>query len=552
MAVSMYRTYSTPGVYLESQVPGKEFVLETGIPVFVGLVRKRDMDGTDGVTLAQSRKKGVFRVEPVGRVVYGYSSAAAGYFPMFTSAAAADDALGFFTGKGFLGAALNGFFGNGGRKCYVHPVCYDDSLCVAHAALSQALDELVDLDGADLIAVPDLMWLSREDPSVSAEDVLFMQSSILEHCGRVTGRFAVLDTFPGADTSSAVVQRRRLKNENGALYYPFLKVTGKGSAGEPSFVPPCGHVCGIYALSDNARGVHKAPANEEIQGITDVETVIGNSEQDQLNPENVNCIRPFPGRGIRVWGARTLSGDPEWTYVNVRRLFLTFGRWLDGYMADLVFEPNDERLWNRITRDITLFLNRQFLAGALKGEKPSDAFYVVCDSRTNTRETRDLGRVVAEIGIAPASPCEFIVIRIVHTENGTQADGGDPVSQNATPSDSAVVASLPDVEISHIEYDVPGPDVRGEYAVILNRGAVGVELGNWSLMDLAGHVYTFPMTTLAPGAVLRIWTGKGTDTTKDLFWGMGHAVWNNSGDQAVLRDRMGRTVSTYRYVGKTS
>jgi hypothetical protein len=552
MAVSMNKAYKTPGVYLESQVPEKEFVLETGIPVFVGLIRKRDLDAAGmGSRIRSSQKAGVVRVEPLSQVAYGYKSGLADYFPMFTTFASVKEAMGDFLNLAFLGLALRGFYENGGKKCFVHPVCYDDDLCLVHEAMTQALLELEDLTGADLICAPDLGWLYREDETVSAEDVFEMQNRMLGHCVRITGRFAVLDALPGADTNAVIVQRKSLKGDNGALYHPWLKTMGAGDAGEQVMAPPCGHVCGIFKRSDDAKGVHKAPANEEIQGVTDVETWIGNSEQDALNPEHVNCIRSFPGRGIRIWGARTVSRYPEWTYVNVRRLFLTLSRWLEGYMTRLVFEPNGSALWARITREITGFLNSQFLAGALKGNRAKEAFYVTCDSSTNTEDMRDLGCVVTEIGLAPASPCEFIIIRIVHSDGGTLISEGPDIDQGQGGTVTPVVSPvLPAVVITHIEYTVEGPDFRGEYVVIENRDTRDMELGNWTLLDMAGHVYTFPNLTIGRGNVCRIWTRTGTDSTQDLFWGMNHAVWNNTGDQAVLRDRVGRTVCVYGYAGR--
>ncbi len=545
----MYPTYRTPGVYLEPVVPGKAFALETGIPVFLGLVRKKDLEGAgSGLILSESRMPGVFRVEPLRRDAFGYCSGAGDFFPRFATWASADQALGGLFRTGFLGPALRGFFENGGQTCYVHPVCYDDTLCLAHEAAAQALTELEDLAGTDLICMPDLMWLRTVDETVTDDDVVEIQNRLLGHCARVTGRFAVLDSLPGADTMAVCVQRKKLKGDSGALYHPWLKTMDSGAGIGQSLVPPCGHVCGIYARSDRARGVHKAPANEEILGVADVETVIGNSAQEDLNSAHVNVIRPFPGRGIRVWGARTLSRRTEWTYVNVRRFYLTLARWLEGTMDGLVFEPNAPELWSRIVREVTDYLNRAFLAGALKGNSPSEAFYVTCDSSTNTPEMRDLGTVVTEIGVAPAEPLEFIVIRIVHSDGGTVIVEGNDL-EPAVQTNDIPLTVLPDIRVAHVEYSVDGPDVEGEYVLIENREPRDVDLGNWTLRDKAGHVYTFPRITLPHNGSCRVWTRQGTDSSRNLFWGMKHAVWNNTGDQAELRDREGRPVNVYRYEG---
>lgn len=204
---------------------------------------------------------------------------------------------------------------------------------------------------------------------------------------------------------------------NGALYYPWLVTSSN-----PNPVPPCGHVAGIYGRSDTKTGVFKAPANEEIFGVLDLETQIDNSIQDKLNPARVNCLRAFPGRGIRVWGARTIGSVPadlNWLYVNVRRLFLTVRRWIDLNMGWASFEPNEQHLWVRIQRELTTFFTKLQRDGALQGTTPAQAFYIKCDAENNPPEVRDLGQVVIEIGLAPLSPAEFIVVRIVRRAGGT-------------------------------------------------------------------------------------------------------------------------------------
>jgi len=160
--------------------------------------------------------------------------------------------------------------------------------------------------------------------------------------------------------------------------------------------------------------VHKAPANEELEGVVDLAVHLTDADQAQLNPVGVNALRAFPGRGIRVWGARTLSRNAAWTYVNVRRLFLTATRWIELSLADAVFEPHDTRLWNRITRELTTYFEGLFRAGALRGRTAAEAFFVKCDGETNPPEVRETGRVVTVIGLAPAVPNEFVVVRIIH------------------------------------------------------------------------------------------------------------------------------------------
>jgi phage tail sheath protein FI len=177
-------------------------------------------------------------------------------------------------------------------------------------------------------------------------------------------------------------------------------------------IPPSGYMAGIYARSDSERGVHKAPANEVIRGVIGVETQITKGEQDILNPIGVNCIRAFPGRGIRVWGARTLSSDASWRYINVRRLFSFVEESIQMGTQWIVFEPNDPALWARIRRDVSAFLEMVWRTGALFGATPEQAFYVKCDEENNPPAARDLGQVVIEIGMAPVKPAEFVIFRI--------------------------------------------------------------------------------------------------------------------------------------------
>ena len=190
------------------------------------------------------------------------------------------------------------------------------------------------------------------------------------------------------------------------------------ATGQNVFVPPSGHMAGIWARSDATRGVHKAPANEVVRGAIELETNITRSEHDLLNPNGINAIRSFPGRGIRVWGARTLSSDPAWRYINVRRLFNYLEESILGGTQWVVFEPNDYDLWQRIRRTISAFLVRQWRDGALFGATPGEAFYVKCDDETNPPEFIDAGQVTCEIGVAPVKPAEFVVFRLAQFSGG--------------------------------------------------------------------------------------------------------------------------------------
>jgi hypothetical protein len=237
-----------------------------------------------------------------------------------------------------------------------------------------------------------------------------------------------------------------------------------------------------------------------------------------------------------VWGARTVSADPAWKYVNVRRLFLTTGRWIERNLSQVVWEPHDPSLWARVTRSLTAYFTDLHRRGALMGSTPAEAFYVKCDAETNPPEVRDAGMVVTEIGLAPTSPGEFIVVRVIHRADGlTLSPPG------------AAATTVAAVRITHIEYNPPGEDLPGEAVLLRNRGDAGQDMTGWTLSDLSGHTFVFPAFRLAPGEAVRVWTRKGISTATDLYWGRTAAVWTNIGDRARLRDASGVLVDEYAY-----
>ncbi|MEX1103905.1 MAG: phage tail sheath C-terminal domain-containing protein, partial [Dehalococcoidia bacterium] len=198
------------------------------------------------------------------------------------------------------------------------------------------------------------------------------------------------------------------------LYYPWVQVPNQNpnASSTTMLMPPSGHMAGIWARSDGERGVHKAPANEVARGVLGLALNVTHAEQGVLNPVGINCIRAFPGRGIRVWGARTLSSDPSWRYLNVRRLFNYVEESIQNGTQWVVFEPNDYALWQRVKRDISAFLKRVWMSGALFGATPEEAFFVKCDAENNPPELRDVGQLVIDIGLAPVKPAEFVIFRI--------------------------------------------------------------------------------------------------------------------------------------------
>jgi uncharacterized protein len=269
------------------------------------------------------------------------------------------------------------------------------------------------IDDVTMVCVPDLM-AAYQQGAIDLEGVKAVQLGMIAHCELMGDRMAILDSPPGLNAQQIKEWRVDVAGYDSkfaALYWPWVKVFDPAS-GTNEFVPPSGHMAGIWGRNDDTRGVHKAPANEVIRGVIDLELNITKSEHDQLNPSGINCIRSFPGRGIRVWGARTLSSDAEWRYINVRRLFNFLEKSILRGTQWVVFEPNDMDLWGRIRRTITAFLTRTWRDGALFGATPADAFFVKCDSETNPPDVIDAGQVVCLIGVSPVKPAEFVVFRL--------------------------------------------------------------------------------------------------------------------------------------------
>jgi len=206
-----------------------------------------------------------------------------------------------------------------------------------------------------------------------------------------------------------------------ALYYPWIEVMNPLTK-RPMMIPPSGHVAGVWCRVDDTRGVHKAPANEVILGANGIGFQVTHAEQGGLNKVGINCIRAFPGRGIRIWGARTLSSDPEWRYINVRRLFNYVAESIMEGTQWSVFEPNDQRLWTQLGIAARNFLTLVYRSGALFGSTPDEAFYVKCDAETNPPEVIEAGQVICEIGIAPVKPAEFVIFRLSQFTGGAGSE----------------------------------------------------------------------------------------------------------------------------------
>ena len=275
------------------------------------------------------------------------------------------------------------------------------------------------IDEVTMLCVPDLT-AALERGMIDMEGFKAVQLAMIAHCELMADRVAILDPPPSLNAQQIKdwrVNEAGYDSKYATLYWPRLKVMDP-TRGKAIFVPPSGHMAGIWARNDDTRGVHKAPANEVVRGAISLELNITKGEHDQLNPIAVNCIRSFPGQGIRVWGARTLSSDPEWRYLNVRRLFNFVEESILSGTNWVVFEPNDPKLWDSVRRTVTMFLRRVWRDGALFGRTPGEAFFVKCDEENNPPENRDAGILTVEIGIAPVKPAEFVVFRISQFSGG--------------------------------------------------------------------------------------------------------------------------------------
>jgi phage tail sheath protein FI len=278
---------------------------------------------------------------------------------------------------------------------------------------------LESVDEVTMLCVPDVMSAYQRG-IIDMEGLKAVQLAMIAHCELMGDRVAILDAPPGLNAQQVKewrVEGAGYDSKYAALYWPWVKVFDPAQ-GKAVFVPPSGHVGGIWARNDDTRGVHKAPANEVIRGAITLELQLTKGEHDQLNPVGVNCIRAFPGRGIRIWGARTLSSDPEWRYLNVRRLFNYIEESILEGTQWTVFEPNDWRLWDAVRRNVSLFLRGTWRSGALFGETSDQAYFVKCDAENNPIEVRDAGQLVVEIGVAPVKPAEFVIFRIAQWSGG--------------------------------------------------------------------------------------------------------------------------------------
>lgn len=398
--------YQTPGVYVEEVESGSK-PIEAGATNIVGFL-------------------GIAEKGPVNEAVLVTN------WTQYTK---------FFGGMhcgGWLGHAVYQFFQNGGTKCYINNLAEPVKAKQAgepagegkkgegEKKVSEAEPAVKEIKNPENIA----KLVIGSDKGIGKKTGLYLfdqiqdiaivaapgvtdaaaQDAILSHCEKHRFRFAVLDSPENLDGGIDSIPKPR-DSIMGAYYFPWISMYDT-EQDKTVYAPPSGGICGIYGRVDGTRGVHKAPANEIFRTALGLKYNLTDAEQELLNPKGINCIREFPGRGIRVWGARTISSNPEWRYINVRRLFCMVEQALQNGTNWVVFEPNTRDLWKKLTRNITAFLLNIWRTGALFGDTAEEAFYVRCDDELNPPESIDAGYVVCEIGLAPAKPAEFVVFRV--------------------------------------------------------------------------------------------------------------------------------------------
>ena len=263
----------------------------------------------------------------------------------------------------------------------------------------------------DLLVIPDLMWALEHSVAFNntSKNVEVVQDEMIGQCERTRDRLALLDVPDPRDHLKALNWRLMFDSPYAALYFPWIVVEHEGRT---RTVPPSGHIAGVFARTDSEAGVHHAPANTPLDGVLDLDRVLQDPDVGYLNSRGVNCLKYFPTRGIRVWGARTVSSDPSLRFINVRRILSTLIRSISLNLQWVVFEPNHPKLWKSVNRNVSFFLRDLWRLGFFSGRVPEEAFYVKCDHETNPPELRDAGYLIVEVGVAPVRPAEFIVFRV--------------------------------------------------------------------------------------------------------------------------------------------
>ncbi|GHG04574.1 phage tail sheath family protein [Streptomyces hydrogenans] len=414
-----------PGVYVTEMSSGVRMIVGVGTstPAFLGYTKPSAKDVPDGANapFSEAERQVPRQISSWREFVFRYSMEG-----LSEELVEAKDPVERRTLERCLALAeaVYGFFANGGTTCYVVGFTHPQN-AVSVQDLNGDEESRTGLAGlksvpeVSMVAVPSLWDMTTDASSEAAPDHAegaARMAAVVKHCTEQRDRLAILDVPPGQDPGQVKTFTEKLAapdTDDAAfttLYYPWVKVPGVD--GQERTVPPSGHMAGIWARTDTERGVFKAPANQNLRGVTELLTVLTDDQHGELNTEGVNCLRSFPDRGLLVWGARTRSSSRDWKYLNVRRLVSCLGDSIQQATTWAVFEPNDETLWKSLRQSITSFLTDQWRQGALQGRTPDEAFYVICDETNNKAETIADGKVICDIGVAPVRPAEFVQFTI--------------------------------------------------------------------------------------------------------------------------------------------
>lgn len=293
----------------------------------------------------------------------------------------------------------------------------DDSVPATKTGL-KCFEDLTDIS---IVAAPGSSWVNHTLAlDVDTADKLTIAGLLIAHAEKMRYRVALLDSMNGQDLTEVGLYRGQLDSEYAALYFPWVRIVDPVTDDEIN-LPGSGFMAGLCARNDLTVGVHKAPANMVVQLAIGFELMLNKAQQDVLNPQGINCFRFFEGRGYRIWGARTISSDSQWKYLNIRRYFCYLEHSIDVGTQPLVFEPNSEATWDKAVRSVSDFLYTEWQSGRLMGDKPEQAFFVRCDRSTMTQNDLDNGRLICLIGVAPITPAEFVIFRIGQWVGQTKA-----------------------------------------------------------------------------------------------------------------------------------
>ena len=393
--------YNAPGVYVEENPFGPKPIvgLSTSAAGFVGPTHAGPAEGLPQLVTSLNEFERTFGdAQPMQF---------AGMTPM----------------PNFLWYAVRAFLDNGGQRLYVarvfrpntdsvdgdRPLAVDyEGIADDTGLVASGLHALARIDEVSIVAAPGAAYGMTGAFADEAEKIA---GALIAHAEQTRYRIAVLDSGDAQSVAQVDAFRAKFNSSYAALYYPWVQVAD-AATGTALNVPPSGFIAGVYARTDHERGVWKAPAGVPLTSAVGLERQIDDSTTEALTQTGVNCLRHFPGRGYLVWGARLVSSDPEWKYVNVRRYFAYLEHSIDAGTRWAVFEPNGDQLWANVQQSIASFLFKEWKSGALQGLKPEQAYFVRCDRATMTQNDIDNGRLVAIVGVAAIKPAEFVIFRI--------------------------------------------------------------------------------------------------------------------------------------------